>query len=591
VTPLPYSVPLFKPGVLAKLVSRHALWLSLVVLGGIAAKAQPAGLEDDRFVRKRVEGLPQAEKLRTPLPSPDTQLPTDTSTYQPANLDTRTGIELPDAQAAPLPRPVWDRLYSNYLKAGVGRYLTPLVEAAVVKGRGGRNPDLGWGVYYRHLSTATGQVAGANFGENTGAAHLAYYTDDQVLYASTQFQHRVHEFYGDPQLANLERNDFPDSVRQRLAQFDLRAGIRSQYQPDAVQYDAGFRVQQFSDRFDNSQFTGELFGTGALPLTGLLEGLSGAADVRLLYTNRQVNSGAEIGQFFVDLKPYLRYQPGNFSAEAGFRLAVFSPDEGESTTGVYPYLRLAYPLGADSSFIPFLQLDGQTTYQLRNDLTAQNPYLAPEALAQNANLRLRLQLGVTGHVGPVSYHARFEHRSLDNQVVFFAPPQDSLIAFQPGAESPGLVAAAPGYFQAQYVQDFTATGVVAGLTYLREDRLEAGFELAAFGYATPGLSRYFHEPNLRAQAWASYRFADKLWVRPSLSVLGGRTLTEGRESSNLGLLEESAFVDVSLFAEYFFSRRISVWAEANNLLNQDYFRWYGYLERPLDVKLGGSLRF
>ena len=49
--------------------------------------------------------------------------------------------------------------------------------------------------------------------------------------------------------------------------------------------------------------------------------------------------------------------------------------------------------------------------------------------------------------------------------------------------------------------------------------------------------------------------------------------------------------DVNLSAEYRFSKRLSVFLELNNLLDNRWYRWYNYQERPFDIKGGVTFSF
>lgn len=60
--------------------------------------------------------------------------------------------------------------------------------------------------------------------------------------------------------------------------------------------------------------------------------------------------------------------------------------------------------------------------------------------------------------------------------------------------------------------------------------------------------------------------------------IGRRTLAPG--------VEAPPFVDISWEAHAQILPFLSIFAEMNNLLNRRFYRWYAYVERPLDFRLG-----
>ncbi|MCS7189061.1 MAG: hypothetical protein RMJ66_00010 [Bacteroidia bacterium] len=83
---------------------------------------------------------------------------------------------------------------------------------------------------------------------------------------------------------------------------------------------------------------------------------------------------------------------------------------------------------------------------------------------------------------------------------------------------------------------------------------------------------------LEAILRVGYQKEDKLAFSLSTYTIGPRFLDDS--------LEAAPYVDISWEFHIRVWRFLSLFAHMNNLLNQTYYRWYGYRERPWDIRLG-----
>jgi hypothetical protein len=542
-----------------------------------------------RFTRKRIEGLPDIAKPSVQLPAADTDFRPDSLQYRSRDLNFVPGLPLPSAEAAPLPRPMWDRLYTNHLKLGLGNWLTPLVQLYVADGLNGRNPRTAWAVEYNHLSTAIGHTEQARFGNNHGAVRGKYYLDRHTLYGSLGFRHNVLRYYGDTSALVLP--EWPDTLRQRFARFEGTAGIARNYDRDAFNYDVKLNVRTFADRLENRELHTRLLPTLGYRITDQY-GIAATAEV--VYSSITPALTGEAGsQYLVDLAPAGTVVWNRLSAHVGFRVALFG-NADTSFTRLFPNIRANYQITYDSTLFAFLNLGGQTHYNTRFTLVDENPWLDATALVLPTVERFRAEAGVQGHLGRLNYTVAGFYSNSAWMPVFYSPsgPTPTDTAGRPLANLP---AGEQGRFQILYSDQLSAVGIRLEASYLWKEKLHAGGTLQFVSYnlqdwllPTNLEQTYFGMPNFTLKAWAGYKFGEKITARTALNLVGPRTLGTQWEGTNLQAAEQPFFADLNLYGEYALSNRISFFAEVNNALGMKYFRWYGYRERGFDFRVGGT---
>ncbi|MFW5658388.1 MAG: hypothetical protein ACOCZ8_00255 [Bacteroidota bacterium] len=554
---------------------------SLFVLlpGRTTAQGGDSGDTDKQIYeleRERIEGLPLSDKPSAPLPPPEADELQKSFKYTPMDVDFSPELSAPVINAVPVPKPRWDRLYPVHIKAGFGNYLTPAIDATVSNAFGGRDPRLSWQANYHHLSTWRGHVEDANFAENHAGVKGRYYLDKHTAYGHLNYRHDKLNFFGDTSSINLE--DRPDSTRQRFSRIEALVGFKNNFDTTGFQYDVGLRVRQFSDRHENSEFHFSLLPKAKYHINDMF---AAGVDLRLTTSsiNEQLVLGDAVSRLFVDGAPFVTVQWQDLRVKAGVRFAYVSQDS-VSETRVFPILDAQYAL-MDGKLAPFLKLGGQTHYTQRFGVVDRNPWLDPQlSVVAPTYENFNLEAGVRGHIANVNYRVAGFFRSFDNYLIFEAPHID-------GPELPEIATPRQGYFLTNYRDDFTMAGLDLEVEAMIRDKGNVGAMLNYTGGSVAD-SGVYHIPQFMSAIWGGYQFGDKVNVRSQLNLIGPRDL--GVDTTG-AIVEDELFIDLNLSAEYHISSRISVWLQLNNLLNQEYFRWYGYQERQIDFRLGGSVKF
>ena len=147
-----------------------------------------------------------------------------------------------------------------------------------------------------------------------------------------------------------------------------------------------------------------------------------------------------------------------------------------------------------------------------------------------------------------------------------------------------------------YDSNFTQSGAEISLTFNKNDKIRAGVRGDFRSFKTSNIYANFNMPGTKVDIWGSYNFANKVWVAAEIYLFGPRTMsvqvdTITGPSDILIPIKQGVVADVNLSAEYRFSKRLSLFLELNNLLDNRWQRWYNYQERPFDIKGGVTFSF
>lgn len=525
--------------------------------------------ENERIERVEIHAKPVLEMPEIPNVAPERGL-----TYVSPDLKYKPAV--PPAKMIPMEqdKPTWDRLYNHYAKLGLGLWLSPMAKVYL---NSGREINKSWGLRYEHFSTPTGHTGFANFGDHRAGLQGRLLQPMTTVYTDVDFRYYKYNFYGMQRLAPesvVSDDQWRDSIRQHFIQFSALVGLKSNYTAGKLRYDAPLKVEFFGDRRDGSEWYVNLTPSIELPVyDSLYFRLTSRFTVGGASTARTTGS-----RTFVDVTPQLAWYNSMIRARAGLRANLYADSAG-SEFNIYP--------AVDAEFIllpPYLTVfaaaTGQTQFNRRMDWMQDNPWLSPEIAVAPTFEKYRATVGLRGSILRFSWEVQGYMRQARRQAMFFSPNADSLLR-RAGLEQ--------GMFYSLYEPDFREAGGSVQLQYDPATNVRAGLKIDVRSFTLDSLTHYYHAAPVMAQANVAYGAMEKkLWLNLSLRYIGERPLGLDPE----GKVEQApGFFDVNLGADYRLSKRFSIFAEVNNLLNQSYYRWRYYVERPLDLRAGVTLAF
>ena len=534
------------------------------------------GRSEATITKERVENLPPSQKYQPTPPQPQLAVPEAGLTFASVRNTYRPKPAPADTTLQPLPREKWAKLYPHRVRLALGRYWSPQAQLHL---SGGRNQRLRWNVEAEHFSAPTAHVRRGQFSDTRVAAHVSYLLNKHTLSAGIAYEAFTYNYFAD---TLIERKR--DSLRQQNHRFQLHVSFGNHFRTRGFTYQLPIVLQVYADRRSTSNRQEVLAAFQPRFQYGLKNGM------RILVDVDGTLGGVRYGiptdtlvrqqgfQFRAGVSPAVYYQWRNLRIIAGFGLYGYSSAKYAARIGFFPRVEASYD--AFQGYItPYLTLTGRPQFNTLYDLAPVNRWTAADARLRMGTEWVNLQLGGRGHVKLFQYETRFFLRYVQDQLVFTndyrTASRDTLGADQP-------------YFNAVYEPRFTETGF--GLTLAIDDQTtyRAGFRLDYSFYSLPNVKHYFGMPNLRGQLFGSYTFFRKLNVQLTVNLIGARPL--GLHAN--GNLDRGQFIaDVNLGIEYRLTPKWAFFVELNNLANMRYYRWQGWLERPLDFRLGLSYAF
>lgn len=208
---------------------------------------------------------------------------------------------------------------------------------------------------------------------------------------------------------------------------------------------------------------------------------------------------------------------------------------------------------------PYLQVQGHfqpITYFSASEL---NPYLRRGGLLPITREWIRAHMGFQGALRRQDYKIAGEYRFLQ-QALLFQP--ESI------------------FFRVAGIPTLHSAGIIAEGSWLSPSPsgIEGELRVAYRWWFLPAGWKYYSMPAWEGTLRITYRHANRLRAVMRVHGLGARWLSNTQRAP--------AFVDISGEIHVQLWPFLSFFAEMNNLLNQRFYRWYGYRERPLDGRIG-----
>ncbi len=495
-------------------------------------------------------------------------------------------------------------LQNGYVIAGMGNYITPVVDAHYSSGRN-KKGDFGTRIY--HLSSQGGVVPDSNlvksnYSETKGQLYGRYFFDHFSIKGSANYLRNLNQYYGaafdgltdslvrisgDRQLwqsmgGAVELDKFSrDSTElnyngavrfnhgfgrygEKEEVLDSKLGLSKMVRTEIFAVDLGFQWNSFTGN-------GALYNEQAIALS---------ATDSLVQSRKQENM-------------IIRFQPSAYTVWKDLRvkvgMGVFIEPNAEKPANFYPELELKWNI-MDGLLLPYAGVKGGVELNTFHNIMEQNAFIISNPLLKNRNNKLEAYAGINGVVSSkMGYELGANWNRFENQM-FFA-------------------------------NDFnTAYGNRFNVLYGNMDRIDAHarwmmrsgehweWDLLAhyYYYDVQGSNKAWNMPNWKGTATGRFKFNDQWNIAAQVHYIGDRYAlmiqdTLGAELSTINELQWNGrsineqkmrgFVDANLEVKYQYNQQIAAWARVYNTVAQRYQIWNGYDQQRTLFQLGAALSF
>ncbi len=562
------------------------LWILLLVPSLCIAQDQPKDSLDveeitivkpykpsvsDAFKIKSNAGFQERDSvIKMPLEYTINSVPV-ASTFVPAKGKAKGVVKAPK-----------EVIYENYASLGFGNYTTPLVELFL---HTNTTRDNDMGLFLNHHSSQGGikEVLGED---------AFYDTDLDLFYSQEQREflwkaklgatHQVFHWYG------LADGFVPSTTQLPLLE-DAQTYMNFSLGGEISMFDAlldkgDLSVNYFTDAEKSSEIQAVLSPEFVFPVasellrTGVeVNYISGSFDQNYL-----MNGAIKYNFLNLGVSPSFELFRDDLTVQIGAK-AYFAMDMEQSDNNfyIYPNILASYKLLGDTLGL-FGGVTGDLTQQSYRNFVQENPYVSPTLAIGQTDNQYKAFAGIKGKIkSTIAYTFQASYGATKNLPMYHINP----------AQTSSLVSEVKAYhlgnsFSVVY-DDVTTIGVEANVEMEITKQLKLGSEITFNNYNTDALEEAINLPSLLGSVYGNY--AAKKWYG------GAKVFFRSNTKDFDGLTNEEitndGFVDVNLNAGYLFSDRLSVFANANNILSTNYDAFTYYRTQGFQILGGLTYKF
>lgn len=449
------------------------------------------------------------------------------------------------------------KLYGNYVKAGIGNYSTPYFEGFF---NNKRSENVSYGLHLKHFSSALGPVKNSKMSENRASAYVRYFTKKTELSSSLSYDRDRYNFYGYDHNFPVEK----DTIKQVFNTISFKAGIKSLNQDSKFSYDLRFGYFNFRNRYSARE--GEY-----LTNLGSAYRLDEDKSIRLdgVLSVSGYKDSVKLNRTFFQLKPAFYYDLGKYKLTAGFNTAYISDTANTSKFHLYPRLNVDVSL-IENQLTAFAGLEGEMQKNTLRSFISENPFLESNVELRHSNKSIELYAGIKGNYAGLNFKGRLGYANYNNLFFYNNSEQDS------------------SEFRIMYDRSTSVLNLLADVSYDLSDRFRMGLGMNYYSYNLSTLEQPWHRPKFTTSLSAGYNLKNKIYINTDIyyiSGLSGKNYISGREVKLDGIF------DVNLKIDYKISNAFTAFLELNNILSKKYQRYLYYPVKGINVIGGISYSF
>lgn len=438
---------------------------------------------------------------------------------------------------------------------------------------------------------------------------------------------------------NFYNTEFGVNYRAQQSNFSWTANVSAEHQlyhwyglPESVIKPGGMFTQNAYDEFTNRidsrhSYYAVSAGAGIDMQNGILD------DADLQYT--RFGDNASSGENHVVLKPHFQFSAGRelidatlsmnfvngsfgdyylnneYKLDYSFFNVGFNPSikinrdklafkfgakfvysiDGEyddNSVYVYPDVTASYRLAGD-----YFTLYGGATGDLEQntyyDLAHENQFLSPTLYITPTDQQYKVYFGGKGKfTEKLGYDLKVSYASENNKALFAHNRSGTVYGKLEDYE----------HFNSFLVlyDDINTLGLSGELNYQATEKLALRLNAKAMSYDTENQDEAWNLPNWEASVYADFQISDKWMAGASIFAKGERKdfsnfAFDQSQTTEAETVSLDAFVDANLRVGYKLNSRLSFFVRGNNLIGENYERWYGYPVQGIQVMGGASYQF
>jgi hypothetical protein len=546
-----------------KWISVIIIYFSCVTIDVLAQNPDDGGIPNAEIVitKDRQIVLPKADRNFDKIQPRQVEPIKHDLVYQLKSVSFNSPTYSPIVRPLKLKEQEIPKIFSSYAAAGFGNYSSPYLEGFVNSKRE-RNKE--YGVHFYHRSFGSGAVDDGNSASGRTELNLQgkFIGKMASVGATARYEKASGNFYGYLPIKNIRK----DTIEQHYSRVGFELAVDN-VGKSIVNYKIKTGYSSLGDNFKANE--GELYVN-----SDFYYKIAEATKLKLGFDyfmlSREDEKIASYTRQLVKFKPAYEFLPiEKLLLTIGANLAFQNdPQLNISTVSVFPALNASYKLNDNAQVYGLItgDVDKVSLRTLSND----NFWINSNQKIANTKRALEFSTGVKGKVAnKFAVHVGISLTDLKGYYFF-----------QNNVKSRGK-------FDLIYDEGSTKrTNLFAELGF-NQQMVKLNVRGDYFNYSrNSGVA--LHLPSYKITFNSNYNVFGKILLDADLIILGGMKALDNEKKS---IVEIPSAVDLSLKADYLFSRNVSFFVKGNNLLASNYQLYLNYPVRGLQALVGVSCTF
>jgi hypothetical protein len=434
----------------------------------------------------------------------------------------------------------------NFVKLGFGNFTTPFVNAGISFGDGKKSLLNLTADYIQSKGTA---IANQDYAQLNTKAAGSYFMPKSEVYGSVDLNLHTYYLYGyDHSMVAFKK----DSIQQQFQNITLRAGYKNtQATASGISYNPNIELNLFTSK----NKVAETNAIVNIPFEKVINDnfsakLALQADFTNYTTKYTTSTNYTFSNTIVQINPAVNYHSDLFKIHGGI-IAAWNNKQYELLPDIYAEVPVK-----DKVFSIQAGWIGRFVKNSYRNLTVINPYLSPVLSQLNTKeteyyggikTSLAKHFNFSAKAGLVQYKnlPLFINDTLANEKSFLVSNETSLNNFR----------------------------IHADIGYINQDKFSLTSSINVNGYTSMrSNAKAWHTIPLEITGSLRWWAIKTVLLKADVRFFDGSNyLAKGNIAKPL-----SGGTDLSAGVEFKITKKISVWGDANNILNSKYQRWHNY---------------
>ncbi|QXP65414.1 hypothetical protein [Polaribacter sp. AHE13PA] len=492
---------------------------------------------------------------------------------------------------------VKERVYKNYLAAGIGNYTTPYLETYLTHSTNYEN-EFGFNAkYLASLDNVKNSVLNSNFSNfNIGAFYKQQerYFDWKVTLNS---ERNLYNWYGLPDITFTEPTVSAINEEQVFNYFDLIGELNFE---DSYIQSGKVNFANYTDSHESSEILAKFQAKLNLPLDYLLPNLNDisiATSIEFLkgeFKNDYSNSNpVKYGTSTININPQYKMEYQGFSIKPGLKLiASFDSENSANNFFILPDVFVEGPI-IEEYLNVYAGITGDLHTNTYKNFTEENPYVSPTLFITQTLEKSNLFLGFKGLIiDDLSFNVKASFKSEEDKPMFIRNNSKS-----DGTNTTYNSMDLKGYeygnsFDVRY-DDLKTNTFFTELEYEYSKNLSFGMQGIYNSYTLENEVEAWNLPSVEGNISAKYK-TNKWFAGANIFYVSERKdalYSSQYPTTSTGSENVASFTDVNLNGGYHFNDKFSAFLKLNNVFNTKYQRFANFDTQGAQILGGLTYKF